>query len=88
VVKYSSPASPGEGLPFKILKADFKQGDAGAEKSIIRFDRAAGRVAESRLTTVMEGELTVEINGQSQRIPLRQRQTTTTRFGDSSFLRK
>jgi hypothetical protein len=36
----------------------------------------------------MEGELTVEINGQSQRIPLRQRQTTTTRFGDSSFLRK
>jgi hypothetical protein len=88
VIKYSSPSSPGEGLPFKILKADFKQGDAGAEKSIIRFDRAAGRVAESRLTTVMEGELTVEINGQSQRIPLRQRQTTTTRFGDSSFLRK
>lgn len=88
IIKYSSPSSPSEGLPFKILKADFKQGDAGAEKSTLRFDRAAGRVAESRIVTVMEGELNVEINGQTQRIPLRQRQTTTTRFGESSFLRK
>jgi hypothetical protein len=86
-LKYNLPPGDATGLPFKIIKADLKQ-DASPSEGTVIFDRAAGRVAESKLGTTLEGSLTISLNGQEQTIPLRQTQTTTIRTADTTLMGK
>jgi hypothetical protein len=80
-LKYVAPgANAGQGLPFKIVKADLTSKEG---TGTILFDAAKGRVASSNQTLKLEGKLTIEIGGMNTDVDLVQTQTTTVTTSDT-----
>ena len=67
------PGGAGQGLPFKIKKADLKSSNA---KGVILFDPEKGQVVKSDMELDLTGSLTIEIGGQSTDVALSQKQTS------------
>lgn len=76
-LKYKEPgeiAGQGQGLPFKIKKADLKSTSA---KGTILFNPELGMIVKSDMELDLAGSLTIEIGGQSTEVTLSQKQTST-----------
>lgn len=72
-------------LPFKIEQAKFKTSEA---KGFVLFDNQKGRVANSELSTSVEGTMTIVIGGQPEQVSLVQSEKTTVRMFDKNPLVK
>src|SRR5262249_41556674 len=79
------PQETGEGLPFKIKEAKLTTKEGSGE---VRFDAAKGRLESSTVKLVLEGNMIIEIGGQSTPVDLRQEQTTTVKTSDQNFVKK
>jgi hypothetical protein len=73
------------GLPFKIKDAKLTGTDA---KGMVYFDEAKGRVDRSNQSLDLKGELQIEIGGQTTKVDLEQKQTTTVESSDEDPLKK
>jgi len=80
-LKYSPPADPAAGntLPFRIKAANLASKDAGGT---ILFDGDKGRIDSSTLGLTLTGDLSIEIGGQTTKVELSQKQTTTVKTSD------
>jgi hypothetical protein len=84
---YKPPAeSAGQGgLPFKIKGADLKSKSASG---MVLFDAAKGRVASSTMKLELEGNLSIEIGGQTTAVKLSQTQESTVETSDTNPIKK
>jgi hypothetical protein len=71
---YSAPTAGGDALPFRIKEANLKSKDSGGT---IFFDSKAGRLEDSDLKLELNGDLTIDIGGTSNKVELKQIQQTT-----------
>jgi hypothetical protein len=80
-LEYSPPKDqPADStLPFKIKSASLTSKDA---TGTILFDNDAGRIDSSSMKLTLEGQLSIEISGQTTQVDLKQTQTTTTKTTD------
>jgi hypothetical protein len=87
---YKPPTDQAEGLLFKIKGGTLTTVDPTPQDpvSYVLFDPKAGRIAESKVTAKMKGNLNVTIGGTDTTIELFQEQTTTVEMADTSFLPK
>jgi hypothetical protein len=81
---YAVPQGGSEGLPFRITKADLKSGKDST--GTILFDGKAGRLESSNLTLQLQGELTIDIGGNSTKVELKQEQKTELKTLDKNPL--
>jgi hypothetical protein len=74
-LKYKEPAAEGGvgGLPFRIKKANLK---SEPSKGTITYDPEKGRIVKSEMKLKLEGDLEIEIGGQTTKVDLTQDQTT------------
>src|SRR5262249_45877445 len=81
-LKYNPPSdtTPTGGLPFKIKSADLTSKDASGT---ILFDAEKGRVEKSEMKIKLEGNLQIDIGGQTTKVDLSQNQTTTVTTTDT-----
>jgi RNA polymerase sigma factor (sigma-70 family) len=78
-LNFEPPAKTDPKLPFTVKEANLtRNGTTG----LLWFDRQRGRLDHFESTTKIEGELTIEIGGQSTKVDLRQSQRTTIRMTD------
>jgi hypothetical protein len=75
-LKYTAPPKDRTGLPFTIKSAKLES-KGGSGEAI--FDRTTGRIASSKLTMQLEGNLQIEVGNMATDISLNQTQTSTTR---------
>lgn len=82
-LKYQQPsdATATSNLPFKIVKADLKTKNSGGT---ILFDNDKGRVESADMRMNLEGDLTIDIAGQTTVVNLNQSQTTTVKTTDTN----
>jgi hypothetical protein len=73
------------GLPFKIKSADLKS--TGGSGSVL-FDPEKGRVDRSSFKLDLNGDLNIEIGGQTTKVELKQTQETTVETSDTNPLQK
>jgi len=84
VLKYTPPRDEDkDGLPFRILKANFKTCDGSG---VVLFDRSHGRIAHATLDTTVAGTLLVIIGGMNTEVDLVQTQRTTINTSDTNPL--
>jgi Family of unknown function (DUF6263) len=86
-LKYVPPdeKSSAAGLPFKIKSADLKS--TGGSGSVM-FDPEKGRVDRSNFKLDLNGDLNIEIGGQTTKVELKQTQETTVETSDTNPLQK
>lgn len=88
-LKYKEPGEitggSGQGLPFKIKKADLKSTNA---KGVILFDPEKGQVVKSDMELELAGSLTIEIGGQSTEVALSQKQNSSVTTTSESPIKK
>jgi hypothetical protein len=72
-------------LPFKIKSADLKASDA---KGIVLFNTEAGRVESTTMDLKLDGDLSIEIGGQTTKVTLSQMQNTTVKAIEATDLPK
>jgi Family of unknown function (DUF6263) len=84
-LNYKEPAgdSGTATLPFKIRKAKL---DSKPSTGSILYNPAAGRIEKSSLKLELDGELEIEIGGQTTPVKLTQTQETTVDTGAKSFI--
>src|SRR5262249_54052492 len=76
---------PQAGLPFKIKSAKLKSKNP---TGVVLFDNKKGRVQSSEMKLKLEGDLTIEIGGQTTTVNLSQEQTSTTETSDEDPTQK
>jgi len=79
-LNYEAPVDVGEGLPFRIKSAKLASKDSGGS---ITFDTNKGRLDKSDLRIKLEGDLEIEISGQTSKVEIKQDQNTTISTSDS-----
>lgn len=84
-LKYQEPPNQGgAGLPFKITKAELKDGETGG---ILLYDRNSERVASLEWYHEMMGKMVIDIGGQATEVELTQKQKATAKFTDANPLK-
>ena len=68
---YQAPKGDAGGLPFQIVRADFKHQEAGGS---IEFDKAKGRVVKAEEHFPVQGNLTMGLLGQETPVDLEETQ--------------
>ena len=78
---YTPPKDPAAGntLPFRIKSASLTSSNAGGT---ILFDNEKGRIDSTSMKLDLNGELNIEISGQTTKVDLKQTQTTTVKTTD------
>jgi hypothetical protein len=86
-LKYIPPddKTAAAGLPFKIKSADLKSTNG---TGTVLFDPEKGRVERSNFKLDLNGELTIEIGGQTTNVQLKQTQETIIETSDTNPLQK
>jgi hypothetical protein len=82
---YEPPAQPGQGLPFQIKSAKLSSKDAGGT---IVFDANKGRMDSQEMKVKLEGELEIEISSQTNKVELKQEQSTSIKTSDQPQMKK
>ena len=86
-LKYQPPAdATGAGLPFKIKSANLASGKTSG--GTVTFDTDKGRVDSSDMKVDLEGDLSIEIGGQTTAVKLTQTQTTNVKTSDTNPIKK
>ncbi len=83
---YKEPAADvagSGGLPFKIKSANLASKDA---TGFILVDADKGRIAKTDMSLKLEGDLNIEIGGQTTKVNLSQTQTTAVVTADKSYV--
>ncbi len=84
-LNYLEPKDSGQGgLPFKIKSAKLKSTSDPA--SLVLFSIAKGRLEKATLKLNLEGDLAIEIGGQSTSVKLTQNQESTIETSDTDLL--
>jgi hypothetical protein len=78
-LSYVAPGASTEGLPFRIVNADFKIDEASGT---IAFDRQQRRISHAQERFQVSGVVQAELLGQTTSIQLRERQLLTIRVTD------
>jgi hypothetical protein len=73
------------GLPFKIKSAELKSTSSSGN---VFFDPEKGRVDHSNFKLELNGDLNIEIGGQTTKVELKQTQETTVETSDTNPLQK
>jgi len=83
-LKYTAPdnTAVGGGLPFKIKSATLTSKNAGGT---ILFNKEKGRVESSEMKVDLDGDLNIEIGGQTTAVNLKQTQKTTVTTDDKDL---
>ncbi len=84
-LKYVAPTDAQSSLPFKIKEANLKASDA---KGTVLFNSEAGHVESSVMDLKLEGDLSIEIGGQTTKVQLTQTQNTTLKAIEAADLPK
>jgi len=86
-LKYTPPGDVAGvgGLPFKIKAADLKSTNA---TGTIHFNSDKGRLDKSNMKLDLQGELSIEIGGQTTKVALSQTQETTVETSDDNPAKK
>jgi hypothetical protein len=86
-LKYTPPTESGASnpLPFKIKSANLTSKNAGGT---IWFNTDKGRIDHSDTSLTLQGELNIEIGGQTTKVDLTQEQTTKVTTSDKNPLEK
>jgi hypothetical protein len=86
-LKYMPPdeKSGAGGLPFKIKSAELKSTNA---TGAVFFDPEKGRVDHSNFKLDLNGDLNIEIGGQTTKVELKQTQDTSVETSDTNPLKK
>lgn len=85
ILTYAAPADADPALPFKIKAADLKTKDK-QEPGKIFFNKKLGRLDKSNVKLILNGNLTVEIGGNSTQVDLTQTQTIDVATADKTYL--
>lgn len=72
-------------LPFKIKSGDLK---STSSSGTVKFDNTKGRVESAEMTLEIKGDLNIEISGQTTKVELTQKQTTTVKTLDKNPVEK
>jgi hypothetical protein len=80
-LNYKAPTGGTEGLPFKIISATLKSKDKEGTGKVV-FDMKAGRIQQSDLTLVLNGDLNIEIAGMQTPVTLEQTQKSNLKTSD------
>jgi hypothetical protein len=75
----------GNALPFKIKDGDLK---STSSSGTVKFDAAKGRVESADMSLELKGDLSIEISGQTTKVELTQKQTTTVKTLDKNPVEK
>ncbi len=78
-LNYEAPKTGAGGLPFQIVRADFKHQEAGGT---IAFDTAKGRVVQAQERFPVKGSLTIGLLGQENAVTLDETQDFRVRILD------
>jgi hypothetical protein len=86
-LKYTAPSDTAatNPLPFKIKSADLKSSNA---TGTIWFDADKGRIDHSETSLKLDGDLNIEIGGQTTKVTLSQEQTTKVSTSDKNPVEK
>ena len=80
------PTGAGAGaLPFKIKSGNLK---STSSSGTVKFDNTKGRVESSEMALEIAGDLDIEISGQTTKVNLTQKQTTTVKTLDKNPVEK
>jgi hypothetical protein len=84
-LKYTPPGEQqgAGGVPFKIKGADLK-GSNGS--GTVLFDEAKGRLDKSTSKLDLNGDLSIEIGGQTTKVELKQTQESTVETSDTNYV--